>query len=77
MKYRILDITRTITRVGAGHPTGIDRVERAYISAFLERFTEAVFIAKLSDGYFALAPSEMKQFVDADFGNTLDTFIFQ
>jgi len=75
MKYRILDITRTLTRVGAGHPTGIDRVERAYILAFLEMFPNAVFLAKLSDGYFALAAKEMQAFVDADFGNALKTRI--
>ncbi|KAB7614546.1 glycosyltransferase family 4 protein [Amylibacter sp. SFDW26] len=76
MKYRILDITRTITRVGLSHPTGIDRVERAYIGAFLKVFPdEAVFLAKLSDGCFVLDAIDMERFVAADFGNSLDTFI--
>ena len=75
MKCRILDITRTISRVGAGHPTGIDRVERAYIKAYLELFPHAIFLAKLSNGYFALDPDDMVRFVNANFGNTLNTGI--
>ena len=71
MKYRVLDITRTITRVGVGHPTGIDRVERAYIREFLKTFPKAAFLAKLSDGYFVLNSEAMQQFVLADFGNSL------
>jgi glycosyltransferase involved in cell wall biosynthesis len=30
-----LDVTRTLTRIGRGAPTGIDRVERAYLRTFL------------------------------------------
>ncbi len=75
MKYRVLDITRTISRVGVGHPTGIDRVERAYICEFLKRFPKTAFLAKLSDGYFVLNAEAMQQFVLADFGNSLSSSI--
>ncbi len=71
MICQVLDITRTISRVGQGLPTGIDRVERAYIKAFLERFLNAVFLVKLSQTYVLVNAQVMQKFVDADFGQSL------
>jgi glycosyltransferase involved in cell wall biosynthesis len=68
MTCQMLDITRTISRVGRGFPTGIDRVERNYIMEFLNRFPNAVYIAKLTQTYVVVDAEIMQQFVDADFG---------
>ncbi|WP_022702362.1 glycosyltransferase [Pseudorhodobacter ferrugineus] len=32
---RLLDLTRLVSRLGQGHPTGVDRVESAYLAHFL------------------------------------------
>ena len=71
MMCQVLDITRTISRVGRGFPTGIDRVERAYIKAFLKRFQNAFFLAKLTKTYVLINANTMGAFVDADFGASL------
>jgi glycosyltransferase involved in cell wall biosynthesis len=71
MIRQVLDITRTISRIGRGFPTGIDRVERAYIKEFLERFPDAVYLAKLTHTYVVLDTAVIHQFVDAKFGETL------
>ena len=50
----LLDISRTISRLGAGFDTGIDRVERAYGLEFLERFTAPLFLAKIGKRFALL-----------------------
>jgi len=72
MICQVLDITRTISRVGRGYPTGIDRVERAYIREFLQRFPDALFLAKLTNDFIVIDGLAMAAFVDADFGAKLN-----
>ena len=71
MTCQILDITRTVSRVGRGFPTGIDRVEHAYIKEFLQRFSSPLFIAKIRDSYFVINAETMEDFVNANMGDTL------
>lgn len=75
MIFQVLDITRTVARVGCGLPTGIDRVERAYISEFLNRFPNALFLAKLTRTFVVINAEIMYQFVGADFGSTLKNYV--
>ncbi len=72
MTGQVLDITRTVSRVGRGHPTGIDRVERAYIREFLRRFTKPLFLAKLTNDFIVIDGPAMAEFVDAGFGVKLN-----
>jgi len=71
MKRQVLDITRTVSRVGRGLPTGIDRVERAYIQEFIDRFEKPLFLAKLKDDYAVIDVKSMAEFVNAEFGEKL------
>lgn len=59
----LLDVTRTLSRVGAGGDSGVDRVERAYIRRFLDGPEEAFFIARVLGGYALLAAPEMERFL--------------
>ena len=72
MTCQVLDITRTMSRVGRGLPTGIDRVERAYIIEFLRRFSDPIFLAKLTHDFIAIDAGVMRRIVDAEFGEALD-----
>lgn len=72
MKCQVLDITRTVSRVGRGLPTGIDRVERVYIQEFIDRFERPLFLAKLKDKYAIIDAQTMGDFVQARFGEKLD-----
>ena len=47
MGFVVLDVTRTLSQKSIETPTGIDRVERAYIRHFLRRNTEALFAARV------------------------------
>ncbi len=71
MKRQVLDITRTVSRVGRGLPTGIDRVERAYIQEFIDRFDKPLFLAKLKDDYAVIDVKSVVEFVNAQFGEKL------
>lgn len=44
----VFDISRTISGIGRANPTGIDRVERAYLAHFLERPNPVLFLARLN-----------------------------
>lgn len=44
----VLDISRTISGIGKGQPTGIDRVERAYLNHFLKSRKPALFLARFN-----------------------------
>lgn len=72
MICHVLDITRTVSRIGRGFPTGIDRVERAYILEFLERFPTATFICKLTKNYVVISTQVMREFAKSDFGKNLN-----
>ena len=50
----LLDISRTISRAPYPHPTGIDRVERAYIQHFMQADTPAFFLSRVLKGYILL-----------------------
>lgn len=47
MTRTLIDITRTLSRVGRGNPTGIDRVELAYIRGVFDRDPDAVALAAM------------------------------
>ena len=44
----VFDISRTISGISRGHPTGIDRVERAYLEHFLEHPDPVLFLARFN-----------------------------
>lgn len=48
---RLLDLTRLVSRVGLGPPTGIDRVERAYLDALLARPEPLFALIRTTLGY--------------------------
>ena len=60
MSALLLDISRTISRASYPHPTGIDRVERAYIQHFLAAETPAFFLSRVLKGYVLLDKSAMQ-----------------
>jgi len=56
----LLDISRTIARTPYPHPTGIDRVERAYIAHFLQSESPVWFISRVLKGYVLLDKAAMQ-----------------
>ncbi|MBL1435784.1 MAG: glycosyltransferase [Rhodobacteraceae bacterium] len=56
----LLDISRTISRAPYPHPTGIDRVERAYIQHFLLRDGPMFFLSRVLKGYVLLDKAAMQ-----------------
>ena len=54
MSGYLLDITRTLSRIGRGYATGIDRVERHYFDHILSVGAEPLFIARMGDEKFLL-----------------------
>ncbi len=57
----LLDISRTISRAAFKHPTGIDRVERAYIAHFLADTRPAWFLSRVLKGYVLLDKTTMRR----------------
>lgn len=55
----VLDISRTISGIGKGRPTGIDRVERAYLDHFLKSRNPVLFLAQLNHGSALLDQKSM------------------
>ena len=53
---RFLDITRLVARAGAGPLTGIDRVERAYLAALIDRGDPFALICRTAFGFLIVAP---------------------
>lgn len=47
MTLYLIDITRTISRIGRGLATGIDRVELAYVNYLVATHPETLFVARL------------------------------
>lgn len=67
-----LDVSRTLSRAGAGAPSGVDRVERAYIRWALEA-EKAIFLARVFNGILLLDADGMRQFLAlSDTPNGLD-----
>ena len=56
----LIDISRTIARTPYSHPTGIDRVERAYIAHFLQSDSPVWFISRVLKGYVVLDKAAMQ-----------------
>jgi len=54
MSAILLDISRTLSRAPYPHPTGIDRVERAYIQHFMQCKAPAFFLSRVLKGYVLL-----------------------
>ena len=55
-RARVLDITRLVSRLGLGPMTGIDRVEAAYLAAFIARPEPLLLLCRTSYGYLLLPP---------------------
>lgn len=60
----LLDISRLISRVGLGPPSGIDRVELAYFKEFLARFKAPWFLCRLPRSYAILDRHGGQQVLD-------------
>ncbi len=56
----VLDVTRTLSPKSIATPTGIDRVERAYVSHFLNASRDVLFVCKAGRGYRLMDRVEMK-----------------
>ena len=54
MTQYLIDITRFISRIGRGKPTGIDRVEIAYLSELAARDPQCLAVAKMGKDYVLL-----------------------
>ena len=59
---RLLDLTRLLSRLGKGQPTGIDRVEAAYLAQFLALPDPAFGLIRSKLGYLLLDRSGMAGF---------------
>ena len=60
MSAILLDISRTLSRTPYPHPTGIDRVERAYIQYFLQANQPVYFLSRVLKGYALLDRTAMR-----------------
>ena len=61
-----LDITRAVSRAGLGAPTGVDRVELAWIDwAMSGRWSDAQFVARTASGHFAVNRADMPEMLAA------------
>lgn len=79
----LLDITRTVSRIGQGADTGIDRVERAYILETSQRFEKALYVAKLGSSFAILSKQGIESLLKAEMSENwpapsgLDRFRFK
>jgi len=55
----VLDVTRTVSPKSIATPTGIDRVERAYVSYFLSAAPDALYVCKSGRRYHLLDHDSM------------------
>lgn len=53
-RARILDLTRLLSRIGSGPPTGVDRVELAYLDRFLNDTVPVFGLARAGRGFYLL-----------------------
>ncbi len=67
----VLDISRTVSRLGAGQVTGIDRVEIAYIQHLIEYTKGALFLCRLGKK-FAVFDHKGVQKIMSHVGGKLD-----
>lgn len=59
---RLLDLTRLMSRLGKGQPTGVDRVEAAYLAELLSRPDIVFGLLRSKAGYLLLDRSGMARF---------------
>lgn len=67
-RFRFLDITRLVNRAGIGPLTGIDRVERAYLCALIDRGEPFALICRTALGFLILGSdvaAQLLAWVDA------------
>lgn len=62
----LLDISRSLSRVGLGAKTGVDRVETAYINEVLDRFDAPFFLAKLGSKFAILSVETVRKLLEYD-----------
>ncbi len=60
----ILDVTRTISPKSIATPTGIDRVERAYVRHFLKHHPDALFVGKSGRTHHLIDYKSMSEVFD-------------
>jgi len=61
MRSYVLDVTRSLSRVGMGAATGIDRVEAAYIRHLLAANQPHYFLARVAGGFVLLDRNGMEK----------------
>ncbi len=59
---RLLDLTRLMSRLGKGQPTGVDRVEAAYLAELTARNDPAFGLLRSKAGYLLLNKAGMTRF---------------
>lgn len=59
---RLLDLTRLLSRLGKGQPTGVDRVEAAYLAQLLAMDAPAFGLIRTKVGHLLLDRAGMEQF---------------
>ncbi len=64
MTLYLIDITRTISRIGRGMATGIDRVELAYINHLVAHNPDTLFVARLGRHSVLLDVPRVKRVLD-------------
>lgn len=57
----VFDISRTISGIGKGYPTGIDRVERTYLPHFLKSKKPILFLARFNRSTALLDQQSMQE----------------
>lgn len=67
---RLLDITRLISRVGRGPPTGVDRVELAYLSRLSSDSVPLFLLARSSLGFVLMGGAAAQPLMDRITGIT-------
>jgi len=60
----VLDISRTVSRLGLGAGTGIDRVERAYLDEVLARVENPIFLTRLTKALAVLDREGISDLLD-------------
>lgn len=69
-----LDISRLLSRAGLGAPTGVDRVELAWIEwALSPRWRDAQFVARVASGTYAIDRVDMPEVLAAVRGDAVPT----
>lgn len=59
--HTVLDVSRTVSRIGAGGDSGVDRVERAYIRELLRRGGSVHFVTRVLGGLALLDARGMER----------------